>query len=186
MLETILQKDKEILIFLNNLGSEHWDWLWLIITKQLNWIPLFLLILYLIFKKFGFKKGGFILLSIVILITFSDQFTNLIKNTVQRLRPNNDPEIKYLLRNFINPRSFSFVSGHATTSTFFTVFIVLLFKPYYKKIIYLLFFPLIFGYSRIYLGVHYPIDVFCGFLIGAMLAILYFKLFHLIFSKIFS
>ena len=66
------------------------------------------------------------ILSMIVLVAFSDQFTNLIKNSVERLRPNNDPEIMDSLRTLINPQSYSFMSGHATTSTFFTVFVILL------------------------------------------------------------
>ncbi len=185
MLDFFIQKDKELLIFLNNLGSEQWDPFWLLITKQLYWTPLFLIILYLIFKSFGFKKGGFVILSIVLLITFSDQFINIIKDFFGRLRPNNDPSINYLLRNLINPQSFSFTSGHATTSTFFSVFIILLLKNHYKYICFLLLFPLIFGYSRVYLGVHYPLDIFAGYILGASLSVLYFKLFSVAFKKLF-
>ncbi len=139
----------------------------------------------MIFKNFGLKKGGFIVLSIVILITFSDQFTNFVKDYFQRLRPNNDPEINHLLRNFIQPQSFSFTSGHATTSMFFTVFIILLLKKYYKNCYFLLLFPLIFGYSRIYLGVHFPLDILLGFALGTTLAILYYRLFSVVFKKLF-
>lgn len=186
MLEILIQKDKELLIFLNNLGSEQWDSFWLLITKQFYWTPLFLLIFYMIFKTFGLKKGSFVVLSIIILIAFSDQLTNLIKDYFQRLRPNNDPEINYLLRNFIQPQSFSFTSGHATTSTFFTVFIILLLKKHYKNTYFLLLFPLFFGYSRIYLGVHFPLDIFTGFIAGTILAIFYYKLFSVVFKKLMS
>ena len=68
------------------------------------------------------------ILSMIVLVAFSDQFTNLIKNSVERLRPNNDPEIMDSLRTLINPQSYSFMSGHATTSTFFTVYVILLLK----------------------------------------------------------
>ena len=57
MLETLLQKDTELLIFLNSLGSEQWDGFWLALTNQFHWSPLFALILFLIFKKFGWKNG---------------------------------------------------------------------------------------------------------------------------------
>lgn len=184
MVEILIQKDKELLIFLNNLGTEQWDSFWLLITKQLYWTPLFLLIFYMIFKTFGLKKGGFIVLSIIILVVFSDQFTNIIKDYFQRLRPNNDPEINHLLRNFIQPQSFSFTSGHATTSTFFTVFVILLLRNHYKNTYFLLLFPLIFGYSRIYLGVHFPLDIVTGFIAGTILAILYYKLFNVVFKKL--
>ena len=182
----IIQLDKELLIFLNNLGSEPWDGLWLAITNQLNWAPLFVFIIYLTIKSFGWKRGGFMVLFMILLVAFSDQFTNLIKNSTERLRPINDPEIKDILRTLIQPQSYSFMSGHATTSTFFSVFVVLLLKEKYKYIYVLLFFPLIFAYSRLYLGVHFPIDVSVGIIVGILFANLYFFLFKKLDNKIFN
>ena len=98
MFEDIIKIDQNLLIFLNNLGSEQWDPLWLIITNQLSWSPLFILLFYLTIKSFGWKRGGVMILSMILLVAFSDQFTNLVKNSVERLRPNNNPEIKHLLR----------------------------------------------------------------------------------------
>ena len=100
--------------------------------------------------------------------------------------PNNDPEIKHLLRTLINPQSYSFMSGHATTSTFFAVFVVLLLRDIYKYIYFVLLFPLIFAYSRLYLGVHFPIDICVGILIGTTLAKLYFMGFKKLDKKIFT
>lgn len=174
------------MVFLNNLGNEQWDPLWLGITKQFYWTPLFVFILYLIFKTFGWKKGGFLLLSLVVLVAFSDQFVNLIKDNVGRLRPNNDPEISHLLRTLINPQSKSFISGHATTSTFFAVYISLILKSKYDKIFFLLLFPLLFGYSRLYLGVHFPLDIICGYFVGIVLALSYYKLIQLLERKLFK
>ena len=182
----IIQLDKELLIFLNNLGSEPWDGLWLAITNQLNWAPLFVFIIYLTIKSFGWKRGGFMVLFMILLVAFSDQFTNLIKNSTERLRPINDQEIKDVLRTLIEPQSYSFMSGHATTSTFFSVFVVLLLKEKYKYIYLLLFFPLIFSYSRLYLGVHFPIDVFVGIIVGILFANLYFLLFKKLDNKLFN
>ena len=179
----IIQLDKEVLIFLNNLGSEPWDGLWLAITNQLNWAPLFVFIIYLTIRSFGWKRGGFMVLFMILLVAFSDQFTNLIKNSTERLRPINDPEIKDMLRTLIQPQSYSFMSGHATTSTFFSVFVVLLLKEKYKYIYVLLFFPLIFAYSRLYLGVHFPIDVSVGIIVGILFANLYFFLFKKLDNK---
>ena len=117
------------------------------------------------------------ILSMIILVAFSDQFTNFIKNTTQRLRPNNDPEINNLLRTLIKPQSFSFMSGHATTSTFFIIYTTLLLKGKYKYIYLLLFFPVLFSYSRLYLGVHFPLDIFTGITVGTILGNLYFTLY---------
>ena len=145
MLQDIIQIDQNLLIYLNNLGSTKWDSLWLFITNQFFWTPLFILIFYLTIKSYGWKTGGFLILSMIVLVAFSDQFTNFIKNTVQRSRPNNNEEIKHLLRVLINPQSYSFMSGHATTSTFFSVYVLLLLKDNYKYIYLILFFPLVFS-----------------------------------------
>ncbi len=186
MFEGLLQKDKDLLIFLNNLGNEQWDPIWLAITNQLHWSPLFILIFYFVIKSFGWKRGGFMIFSMILLVAFSDQFTNLIKNSVQRLRPNNDPEIKPFLRHLLNPQSYSFMSGHATTSTFFSVFVILALREKYKFIYLILFFPLIFAYSRLYLGVHYPIDITVGIIIGITFANGYYYLFKKVDQKLFN
>jgi undecaprenyl-diphosphatase len=182
----IIQKDKDLLVFLNNLGNENWDTFWLGITYQFNWAPLFIFIIFLVFKSFGWKRGGVVLISMILLVAFSDQFTNLIKDSVERLRPNNDPEIKHLLRIFIKPQGFSFMSGHATTSTFFSVFTVLLLRDTYKYIYFILLFPLVFAYSRVYLGVHFPIDITVGIIIGALFANLYFVVYKKVDRSIFD
>lgn len=177
MIDSILQLDSEILIYLNNLGSKQWDGIWFAITNQLHWSPLFALILFLIFKKFGWKNGLVTLLFLVILVAFSDQFTNLIKNSVERLRPCNTEEIKNQIRLFeYRPQGFSFYSGHASLSTTFTVFIVLLLRKHYKYIFLLVGFPLLFGYSRIYLGVHYPGDIIIGYLAGIFFGYVFYRI----------
>lgn len=186
-LDILIKKDQELLVFLNNLGSENWDAFWLYITKQFNWIPLFVLILFLVFKKFGVKKSLFVLVFIAILVAFSDQFTNLIKYSTGRLRPCNTPELRPLIRQFsYRPRGFSFWSGHASLSTTFTVFMILTLRKSYKFIYFLILFPLVFGYSRIYLGVHFPIDVTSGYISGVLLGFGFYKLFKFLYTKIFK
>jgi undecaprenyl-diphosphatase len=175
LLDTLLQYDTELLIFLNNLGSSFWDPFWMFITNQLNWTPLFLFIIYLVYKRFGWKKGTFLILSMIALVAISDQFVNFVKNSFMRLRPVNDPLVSEFLRIVYKPGGFSFMSGHATTSTFFTVFVITALSGYGKRVFWLLTFPILFGYSRLYLGVHYPTDVMTGFLTGTVLALLYFK-----------
>ena len=176
MLDTLLHYDTELLIFLNNLGSTFWDSFWMFITNQFNWTPLFLFIIYLIFKRFGLKKGTVLILSMIALVAISDQFVNFVKNSTMRLRPVSDPFISEYLRIVYKPGGFSFMSGHATTSTFFTVFVITVLSGYGKRVFWLLIFPILFGYSRLYLGVHYPTDVLTGFVTGTVLALLYFKI----------
>lgn len=177
MLDSILNIDKELLIYLNNLGSEQWDGFWLALTNQLHWSPLFALILFLIFRKFGWKNGLVTLLFLVVLVAFSDQFTNLIKNSFERLRPCNAEGVKEQIRLFTyRPQGYSFYSGHASLSTTFTTFIILLLRKHYKYMYLLIGFPLLFGYSRIYLGVHYPVDVLCGYATGIFFGYVFYRI----------
>ncbi len=176
LLDDIVQWDKALMIQLNNLGVAQWDGFWLAVTNQLSWIPLYLLFIFLIFKYYGWKKGLWLVLMAAALVTFSDQLTVFIKSTTGRLRPNQDPSVNELLRVLKNNRSFSFVSGHATTSMAVTLMVHLLLKDF-TRITWLFFiWPLMFAYSRIYVGVHFPIDVFCGALLGMMLGLLFYRL----------
>ena len=175
MLERLLQIDTELLIILNNLGSEQWDTFWFFLTNQFSWSPLFAFLLFLIFKKFGWKSGVLLLLFLIVLVTFSDQFTNFIKNTFERLRPCNTEAVIQQIRNFnYKPSSYSFYSGHAASSMTFSFFVILLLKSYFRHIWFLLIFPLLFGYSRIYLGVHYPLDIASGYIAGLFFGYLFY------------
>lgn len=177
MFEKIIDLDKELLVYLNNLGSETYDDLWLIITKQLYWSPLFLLIFYLLQKKIGWKKFGYYILFTAVLLLICDQTVNLFKYGFERLRPVNDEEINGLLRIIKTSKSFSFFSGHATNSMASTVFGVLILRKYYKHAYLLFLFPLIFAYSRIYLGLHFPTDILTGYVFGATMGFVCYKLY---------
>lgn len=178
MLEKIIALDKELLIYLNGLGSPAFDGLWLFITKQTNWAPIFLLVFYLIYKKVGLKNLGIIILFIAFLILICDQTANLFKYSFERLRPCNDLQIKDIIRVVKQSDTFSFFSGHATNSMATTVFVYLIMRKYYKHIYLLFLFPLIFAYSRIYLGLHFPGDILAGYIFGATFGFLFYKIYQ--------
>ena len=131
-LDRLIAYDKDLLVYINSLGTENWDAFWLLVTDQLSWIPLYLLFFYLIFKTFGWKKGLGLVLLTAVLVTFSDQFTVFLKNYFERLRPNRDPSINEVIRILKNNSSFSFVSGHATTSSAVTLFMYLTLRKHFK------------------------------------------------------
>jgi undecaprenyl-diphosphatase len=184
-MEKIIAFDKHLFVLLNGLGSERYDGLWLLITKQIYWTPLFLLVLFMLQKKIGWKQTGIVLLFLAFLILLSDQTANLFKNSVQRLRPCNDPDIKNMIRIVKDSSSFSFFSGHATNSMACTVFVFLLFKRHFKYPYALFLFPLIFAYSRIYLGLHFPLDIVTGYVFGVFYGFLFYKLHRFLQPKYF-
>ena len=171
MLDRIKQIDTELLIFLNNLGDESWDPIWIAITDKFTFLPLFLFIIFLLFKKNGIKGLFIILLFISFLILFTDQFTNLVKDFTQRLRPCRLDELQNLLRDIdIRCGKYGFFSAHAANSISVAVFILNCVNESVKKFLkpILILWVLFFSYSRIYLGVHYPLDTIFGLTFGLL------------------
>ncbi|GAB5564437.1 MAG: phosphatase PAP2 family protein [Winogradskyella sp.] len=179
MLERLLELDTELFVYLNGLGSETWDWLWLTITNKLTFVPLYALLLFLIYKKMGWKSLLMIMVVITLMILFTDQTTNVVKRSVLRFRPCACDEIKDFIR-FIAERCSSqrsFFSGHASNSMAAAVFGGLVLRPYYKRLIFiLLVWAFLVAYSRIYVGVHFPVDILCGMTFGALAGFGFYKL----------
>ncbi len=177
MLEKILEIDSELFLFLNNLGSETFDQFWLWITNQFAWIPVFMIILYLVFKNLGWRHALLILVIIALLITVTDQTSNIIKGTFQRLRPGNNPELNGLFRAVQIRKSFSFISGHASNSMAVAFFLYKVMRPYLKYMGFIFLWPFVFAYSRIYLGLHYPLDILVGYLYGIIMAFIMLRIY---------
>ncbi|REG87673.1 phosphatase PAP2 family protein [Winogradskyella sediminis] len=187
MLEQLIEYDKDLFLFLNNLGTETWDGLWLVITNKLSSIPLYVLLLLFIYKKLGWKALVLAVFVVAGMIAFTDQMTNLFKHTFQRPRPCRAEGVMDLAR-FIAPRcgSYGFFSGHASNSMSTAIFAGLLLRPYFKNLIYLLLvWSVVVAYSRIYVGVHYPLDLICGMTFGALSGLMFYKLYHFFLKKYF-
>ena len=190
MLDRIKQIDTELLIFLNNLGNKSWDPLWISITDKFTFLPLFILIIFFLFKKNGTKGLLVILLFISVLILFTDQFTNVVKDFTQRLRPCRLDELQGLLRDIdIRCGKYGFFSAHAANSISVTIFIINCVDKSVKKFLrpVLILWVMIFSYSRIYLGVHYPLDTVFGLSFGIFSGFLFKYLYNYFISvKVFS
>jgi undecaprenyl-diphosphatase len=177
MLKRLLELDRDLFIYFNSLGSETFDPIWEVITKQVSWIPVFAIILYLAFKRLGWRHALLVVGMVALLIAFTDQTTNLFKNGFQRLRPGNNPEIAGFIRAIQHRQSFSFISGHASNSMAVAFFLYKVLKPYLKYMGFFFLWPLIFAYSRIYLGLHYPGDILVGYIWGLFTGFLILKLY---------
>lgn len=183
MLEYLIQLDRDLLVYLNGLGSEKWDGFFLYITKQLHWWPFFLFLIYLFLKKISPKQFLLLVLVLTVFFVFTDQMTNLIKNTVERLRPVNDPELKDIIRIVKSSKSWSFFSGHASNSSGSILILFLILRKYYKYTFVIFLFPLLFAYTRIYLGLHFPGDILAGYIFGTISGFGFYKLFCYVNNK---
>lgn len=180
----IINKDRELFVYLNSLGTENWDAFWLGVTDKYTWLPLYVILLFLIFWYYGWKKTLVLLLIAALLVAFTDQFVNLIKNTTERLRPNNDPSLQEFIRILKGSGGYSFVSGHATNSFAVSTFMIATLRKYFKPIYFMLIWPILFTYSRIYVGVHFPIDLTSGMLLGILIGFGFYKFSRLVLPKI--
>jgi len=174
MLERI---DQQLFLFLNSMNSPLCDHVMHAISGKIIWIPLYLSILIFLWIKYE-RKFLVILLFIILAATLSDQVSVIIKNNVQRLRPCHDPYLAGLVH-IVNGECgglYSFVSSHATNS-FNVALLSLLFIKNRWFTICIIIWALVVGYSRIYLGVHYPGDVLCGSLLGALIGWCIYKLY---------
>lgn len=175
MFETLKEWDRSLFILLNNSGLETMDSFWLLVTKTLFWTPLFILLIYLIFKYY--KKviaqiilGYFLLaVGVSLLLMISTKFA------VARLRPNHIPELSDLVRVLLQPESYSFYSGHASSSFLIASFVFLILRKHIRFIGLIFLFPLLFTLSRVYIGVHFPSDLIFGSFMGITLALLFYK-----------
>lgn len=172
MIDYLLQLDREWFISINTGWQNAFlDAVCPFMRHQSNWYALYAALVYVCYRIWG-KKTGWIVLSAAILVLVSDQISaNLIKNTVQRLRPCNEPSLNGLVRTMVGcGKGYSFISAHATNHFAIAVFFSLLFKSYFKWT-YLIALPwaLLIAFSQVYVGVHYPLDVICGAILGSVL-----------------
>lgn len=178
MLEQLIQYDKDLFLFLNGLGTSTWDGFWLIVTNKYTFAPLYALLLFFMYRKYGLKAMFVFLVTIVLMITFTDQITNVFKRGFMRLRPcKTEGLVEQMRMVAAYCGKYSFFSGHSSNSMAAAVFGGLLLRPYYKKALFLLLlWSVLVAYSRIYVGVHFPIDIVCGLIFGALSGFIFYKL----------
>ena len=195
MIDYVLNLDTELFVYLNSLGIPLFDNFWILLSsKEANIFFYSTLLLYYSYSKslkFKFSELFYLLILIALMITVTDQTANLFKDSFQRLRPCYNEMIKDSLRLVKEScgGKYGFFSAHASNSFTLAVFFGLLYKNKFKHLIYLsLLYASLISYSRIYLGVHFPLDIIFGATFGIIIGILTFKFYekNLYFFKFFN
>lgn len=178
--QNIHHLDQQITLAINSWNSALTDPFWAFMSMKLVWVPLYAAILALIIWKLGWKRGGILILCILATFGLCDQFSNVIKYAVARIRPLNDEYmISHGLHVLERGGGFSFFSAHAANSFGLAACSWSGLKkglsgssnPTDTKIVkwygwFMFSWASLVGISRIFVGKHYLGDVIVGTLVG--------------------
>ncbi|MCS7075263.1 MAG: phosphatase PAP2 family protein [Bacteroidia bacterium] len=167
--------DKEVFIWLNSKYSAFGDVLMYWISDKYIWTPLYVFFLVYLLEQYG-KKGAWICIFVIMLIFMTDGTSNLLlKENIKRLRPCHALANVHTVYDKCGGM-YGFVSSHAANVFGLATYLTLWLRrdiPHFGKFAFL--WATIIAYSRIYLGVHYPLDVICGAIVGILIGWLNYK-----------
>ena len=182
--QQVHQLDQQITLAINNCHSAVTDPIWMFFSDKLVWIPMYAGIIALLFWKLGWKKALIVLAGILLTFGFCDQFSNLIKHAVGRIRPLND---EFMVANGLHilegGGGYGFFSAHAANalglacSSYIGLSTYMSDRsqkaPWWIKAYggWMFFWATMVGISRVFVGRHYLGDVIAGFIVGAVAGI---------------
>lgn len=175
IINTLNLWDTNLFLFINGIHASFFDGIMFAISAKLTWVPLYIAALYVVIKKWK-RESVWVILALVLCIVIADQVSSgFIKHAVQRLRPSHAEDLKgmvHLVKGY-GGGMFGFVSSHAANSFGFALLSSILFKN--RKYTFVIFgWAALLSYSRVYLGVHYPGDIFGGMIVGVLAALICF------------
>ena len=186
MLEFITNIDTRLTLFLNGSDSEMLDAIAVTATKTSTWIPLGILLLYVLMRMKDWKNALLVILCVGIAITLADQMASgIFKPLVARLRPSHNPELQGVIDLVGDYRGgrYGFFSSHAANTCAVAVFLSLLFR---KRVftVAICSWAMVNSWTRLYLGVHYVGDIMVGVIWGAFVGWMVFRLYRFLTLKV--
>lgn len=171
-MEALQQFDAGIFTTINGWHAFYFDNFMALVTVVATWLPMILMLLFMIYKKKGWRKMLAVLLAVAVVILIADQVSaSIIKPAVARLRPSRNPDLQATVHlvNGYNGGKFGFVSSHAANCFGIALLLAFFFKN--RAFTWaMIAWASLMCYSRIYLGVHYPGDIACGAILGVAAA----------------
>ncbi len=187
-IQQIERIDQELLLSINGSDSLFWDAVMMQITSTQVWIPVFVVLLWVIVRNNSPKGALLVVVAIIINIVICDQVASgICKPLFARFRPTQDPYIMYLVDIVEGYRGgrYGFISSHAANTFGTFVFLSLLFRKYSVSLT-LFLWALLSSYSRMYLGVHYPGDILCGCLVGCLSGYIIYIIYRLLLKRMYK
>lgn len=178
MTELLTSIDNSVFLFFNGFHSPFFDRFWMLFTGRFIWIPMYASLLFMMFKAFKPKMIAVYVLAMTLAIVLTDQTcATFIRPIVERLRPANPENPISTLTHIVDGYRggmYGFPSCHAANSFALATFMALLF-PRRRFVLFIFLWATLNSYSRLYLGVHYPGDLFVGACIGSLFGFLCYR-----------
>lgn len=188
MWQSIINIDTAVTLFFNSYHSPTFDFIMLWVSNRFVWVPLYLLLLFFVIKQWK-KKSILLIVLLLLTVTISDQSCNLLKKSTKRLRPSHNVELIDKIHLVEKPDGelyrggkYSFPSSHAANAMVLAVFTFFFVGKRKMWVLISMFsWAALLGYSRIYLGVHYWLDIEMGYFVGFVCFLIIFG--YLLFQK---
>lgn len=179
-LNSLIHADQALFLWLNGQHTPFWDGVMAAVTYKFTWVPLYVLMVYSLYVRFGPKALGYFLCIVVVVILADKIASGLFKPYFMRPRPCHDPVIGSLVYSLVGcGGKYGFVSSHAATGFGIAFSFNLLSGSRIKWAPWFYVWAIVYSYSRIYVGVHYPLDILVGGLVGVLSAFLVVAIYRL-------
>ncbi len=186
MLDKLELLDRELFLAINGWHAPMFDSVMYYVSQIWVFAPVFVYWLYMVFNRYGLKKLLILIGFLGLLVLLTDQTSNITKHAIKRYRPTHNLEIQSKVHtvNEYKGGLYGFFSGHSTNTFGVAMLLFLIFRK--ESILFRMVFfawAALTAYSRIYLGVHYPSDIFVGFVVGIFWGYVVYRLIQFTFKQ---